>query len=96
MQRVILEIIGETQPISQEGTVGQFSTAGHTGSKVNTFDDLTTSGLGTDEPIPVTDQYSSQVATFNSPLAIDFSKGNAISGFAYSGTNAIEQCSAAV
>jgi len=59
------------------------------------FDDLVTGGLGTGGPISVTNQYASQGVTFNSPVAIDFSKGNSIPGFAHSGTNAIEQCYAA-
>jgi hypothetical protein len=56
------------------------------------FDNLVTGGWGTGGPIPVTNQYSAQGVTFNSPKAIDFSKGIAIPGFAHSGTIAIEQC----
>lgn len=56
------------------------------------FDNLVTGGWGTGGPIPVTNQYSAQGVTFNSPVAIDFSKGIAIPGFAHSGTIAIEQC----
>lgn len=81
--------------INQQDTVGQSSTTGQTGPTVITFDDLNTGGLGTGGPIPVTNQYASQGVTFNNPVAIDFSKGTAIPGFAHSGTNAIEQCYAA-
>lgn len=56
------------------------------------FDNLVTGGWGTGGPIPVTNQYSAQGVTFNSPKAIDFSKGIAIPGFAHSGNIAIEQC----
>jgi hypothetical protein len=69
--------------------------AGKAGTTVINFDDLVTGGLGTGGPISVTDQYASRGVTFNGPVAIDFSKGNAISGFAHSGTVAIEQCYAA-
>lgn len=65
------------------------------GSTIINFDDLVTGGLGTGGPIQVTNQYASQGVTFNSPVAIDFSKGTAIPGFAHSGTNGIEQCYAA-
>ncbi len=77
------------KPIREQGTAGQ------AGPTVINFDDLVTGGLGTGGPIPVTNQYASKGVTFNSPVAIDFSKGNAIPGFAHSGTNAIEQCYAA-
>lgn len=79
----------EIQPAQQTAVSGQ------AGPTVINFDDLVTGGLGTGGPIPVTNQYASQGVTFNSPVAIDFSKGNAIPGFAHSGTNAIEQCYAA-
>ncbi len=81
--------IGELKPVKQTNIAGQV------GPTVITFDDLVTGGLGTGGPISVTNQYASQGITFNSPVAIDFSKGNAIPGFAHSGTNAIEQCYAA-
>jgi len=73
----------------------QTSIAGQTGTTVINFDDLVTGGLGTGGPISVTNQYASQGVTFNGPVAIDFSKGDSISGFAHSGTIAIEQCYAA-
>lgn len=66
--------------------------AGQAGPTVINFDNLVTGGWGTGGPIPVTNQYSKQGVTFNSPRAIDFSKGIAIPGFAHSGTIAIEQC----
>jgi hypothetical protein len=81
--------IGEIQPVKQSGIAGQ------AGPTVINFDDLGTGGLGTGGPVPVTNQYASQGVTFNGPVAIDFSKGDAIPGFAHSGTNAIEQCYAA-
>lgn len=86
--------IGEIQPVKQ-GTSGQAGAPSQAGPTVINFDDLVTGGLGTGGPIPVTNQYASEGITFNSPVAIDFSKGNAIPGFAHSGTNAIEQCYAA-
>jgi hypothetical protein len=81
--------LGEIQPVKQPGMAIQ------AGLTVINFDDLVTGGLGTGGPIPVTNQYASQGVTLNSPVAIDFSKGDAIPGFAHSGTNAIEQCYAA-
>ncbi len=81
--------IDKIQPVEQQGNANQ------AGPTVINFDDLVTGGLGTGGPMPVTNQYASQGVTFNSPVAIDFSKGNAIPGFAHSGTNAIEQCYAA-
>jgi hypothetical protein len=66
--------------------------AGQAGPTVINFDNLVTGGWGTGGPISVTNQYSAQGVTFNSPKAIDFSKGIAIPGFAHSGTIAIEQC----
>ncbi len=85
--------IEEIQPVKQP--VKQPGIAGQAGPTVINFDDLVTGGLGTGGPIPVTNQYASLGVTFNSPVAIDFSKGDAIPGFAHSGTNAIEQCYAA-
>lgn len=74
------------QPIKTPGEAVQ------AGPTIINFDDLVAGGLGTGGPIAVTNQYASQGVTFNSPRAIDFSKGTAIPGFAHSGTNAIEQC----
>jgi hypothetical protein len=90
----------QTEPITISPESGQRSikTSSETfqaGPTIINFDDLVTGGLGTGGPIPVTNQYASQGVTFNSPVAIDFSKGTAIPGFAHSGTNAIEQCYAA-
>lgn len=76
----------DIQQIQQPGVAAQ------TGPTVITFEDLVTGGWGTGGPIAVTNQYVSQGVTFNSPVAIDFSKGIAIPGFAHSGTIAIEQC----
>jgi hypothetical protein len=59
------------------------------------FDNLVTGGWGTGGPISVTNQYSAQGVTFNNARAIDYSKGIPISGFAHSGTVAIEACYAA-
>ena len=55
------------------------------------FDNITTGGPG-QVLVPVTAQYAGQGVTFNSPSAIDYSKGAAIPGFARSGTVAIEHC----
>lgn len=90
----------QTEPItispeSGKVPIKQPSETIQAGPTIINFDDLVTGGLGTGGPIPVTNQYASQGVTFNSPVAIDFSKGNAIPGFAHSGTNAIEQCYAA-
>jgi hypothetical protein len=90
----------QTEPITISPESGQRSikTSSETfqaGPTIINFDDLVTGGLGTGGPISVTNQYASQGVTFNSPVAIDFSKGTAIPGFAHSGTNAIEQCYAA-
>lgn len=82
-------------PIGEIQTAQQTAASGQTGPTVINFDDLVTGGLGTGGPIPVTNQYAPQGVTFNSPVAIDFSKGTAIPGFAHSGTIAIEQCYAA-
>ncbi len=76
----------DIQQIKQPGAAAQ------TGPTVITFEDLVTGGWGTGGPIAVTNQYAPQGVTFNSPVAIDFSKGIAIPGFAHSGTIAIEQC----
>jgi hypothetical protein len=57
------------------------------------FEDLSTSGPGQGEQVEVSTQYSrSKGITFNSPVALDYSKGLAIPGFAHSGTKAVEQC----
>ena len=55
------------------------------------FDNITTGGPG-QVLVPVTTQYAGQGVTFNSPSAIDYSRGAAIPGFARSGTVAIEHC----
>lgn len=56
------------------------------------FDDLVTGGPG-QALVRVTSQYAASGVTFNSPSAVDYSKGpSAIPGFARSGTIAIEQC----
>jgi len=56
------------------------------------FEDLSTSGPGQGDQVEVSTQYSSKGITFNSPVALDYSKGLAILDFAHSGTKAIEQC----
>ncbi len=58
------------------------------------FDNLVTGGPGGGGGalVQVTNQYAGQGVTFNSPSAIDYSKGSAIPGFARSGTVAIEHC----
>lgn len=55
------------------------------------FDNITTGGPG-QTLVPVASQYAAQGMTFNSPWAVDYSKGSAIAGFARSGTVAIEHC----
>ena len=55
------------------------------------FETITTGGPG-QTLVPVTTQFAGQGITFNSPSAIDYSKGSAIPGFARSGTVAIEHC----
>jgi len=56
------------------------------------FDDLATSGPGTGGQVLVLRQYADLGITFNGAFAIDYSKGQAIPGFAHSGNVAIEQC----
>jgi len=98
-----LETAPQTEPPSISPESGQRfkppfkppSVAVHAGPTVINFDDVITGGLGTGGPISVTDQYASQGVSFNSPVAVDFSKGNSIPDFAHSGTIAIEQCYAA-
>lgn len=79
-------------PLEDIQQIKQTGAAAQTGPTVITFEDLVTGGWGTGGPIAVANQYSSQGVTFNNPVAIDFSKGIAIPGFAHSGTIAIEQC----
>lgn len=58
------------------------------------FDDLVTNGPGEGIGVIVGAQYAALGVTFNNPVALDYSKGpNPISGFAHSGSKAIEpQC----
>jgi hypothetical protein len=56
------------------------------------FDELTTTGPGQGGQLKVFSQYAARGVTFNGPVALDYSKGLAIPGFAHSGTIAIEQC----
>ncbi len=56
------------------------------------FENLAASGLGTAPTVFVSNQYADKGVTFNGPAAFDYSKGEAILGFAHSGTKAIEQC----
>ncbi len=56
------------------------------------FEDLTTTGQGQGGQTHVTNQYASRGVTFNDAYALDYSKGDALPGFAHSGTKAIEQC----
>ena len=85
-------ISDQSEAADQPGRVSQAGTAIQAGPTVINFEDLVTGGWGTGGPITVDNQYSAQGVTFNSPRAIDFSKGIAIPGFAHSGTIAIEQC----
>jgi len=56
------------------------------------FENIATDGLGTGDVTVVNDQYANEGITFEDPVALDFSKGLAIPGFAHSGTKAIETC----
>ena len=56
------------------------------------FDRLVTTGPGQGGKLAVYSQFAAQGVTFNGPVAVDYSKGLAIPGFAHSGTIAIEQC----
>src|SRR5262245_1441250 len=56
------------------------------------FDELTTTGPGQGGKLAVFSNYAARGVTFNGPVAIDYSKGLAIPGFAHSGTIGIEQC----
>jgi hypothetical protein len=62
------------------------------GPVVIDFEDLSPSGPGTGASVFVNSQYASQGVSFNNPVALDYSMGVAIPGFAHSGTNAIETC----
>ncbi|MFZ2071781.1 MAG: CARDB domain-containing protein [Halobacteriota archaeon] len=56
------------------------------------FEDLSSSGPGESGQVEVSTQYENKGITFNSLVALDYSKGLAIPDFAHSGTKAIEQC----
>src|SRR5262249_17035103 len=58
------------------------------------FEDLAPGGPGgAGSPVIVTNQYADKGIIFNSPVALDYSKGPfSIPGFAHSGAKAIEQC----
>lgn len=59
------------------------------------FEDLPAGGPGTPALVAVTSQYAAKGVTFTGPVppvALDYSKGIAIPGFARSGVKAIEQC----
>lgn len=56
------------------------------------FEDIQTNGWGMGGQTVVNDQYKGLGVTFNSPVAIDYSKGIAREGFAHSPTRAIETC----
>jgi hypothetical protein len=62
------------------------------GPVVIDFEDLPANGPGTPAAVVVISQYAAKGITFNSPVALDYSKGLLIPGFAHSGTKAIEQC----
>lgn len=99
------QAIGEVKPIREQGTAGQSGTASQADAvgqlrpvnpsrftTVINFDDLVTGGWGTGGPIFVTNQYASKGVTFSGARSIDYSKGEAIPGFAHSGTIALEAC----
>ncbi len=59
------------------------------------FEDLSTTGPGEGNQVMVFHQYIDRGITFNSPVALDYSKGPApwrYQSFAHSGIKAIEQC----
>ncbi len=99
------QAIGEIKPIREQGTSGQAGATSQAGTSglvgpvypagtttVINFDDLVTGGWGTGGPISVTNQYASKDVTFSGARAIDYSKGEAIPGFAHSGTIALAAC----
>lgn len=59
------------------------------------FEDLAAGGEGTPALVALTTQYAARGVTFTgpgAPVALDYSKGIALPGFAHSGVKAIEQC----
>ena len=56
------------------------------------FDRLVTTGPGQGGKLAVYPQFAAQGVTFNGPVAVDYSKGLPIPGFAHSGTIGIEHC----
>jgi len=56
------------------------------------FEDIETTGWGTGGQTVISDQYQDRGVTFNSPVAIDYSKGLSIRGYAHSPTRAVEPC----
>ncbi len=61
-------------------------------SAVIDFEDLPAGGSGTPATVLVIDQYAAKGIKFNGPVALDYSKGVPVPGFAHSGTKAIELC----
>ena len=59
--------------------------------EVVTFEEMSPDGPGTGGVIPVMNFYAAKGVIFNA-VALDYSKGLAIPGFAHSGTKAIETC----
>jgi len=59
--------------------------------EIVTFEEMSPDGPGTGGVIPVMNFYAAKGVIFNA-VAIDYSKGLAIPGFAHSGTRAIETC----
>jgi hypothetical protein len=66
--------------------------AASTAPVVINFDNLPAGGPGTPATVTVISQYADKGVTFNGPVALDYSKGLPIPGFAHSGSIAIEQC----
>lgn len=66
--------------------------AASTAPVVINFDNLAAGGPGAPAAAPVISQYADKGVTFNGPVALDYSKGLPIPGFARSGNIAIEQC----
>lgn len=56
------------------------------------FEDIETAGWGTGGQTVISDQYRDRGVIFNRPIAIDYSKGLGIKGYAHSPTRAVEPC----
>ncbi|HKQ80061.1 MAG TPA: hypothetical protein VJ810_40590 [Blastocatellia bacterium] len=89
---IVMLIVLVTLPITPPLIDGLTKAADSSELVVINFDDLEASGPGTPATVTVTAQYADRGVTFNSPVALDYSKGLPIPGFARSPNIAIEQC----